>query len=108
MWRHRRKLNKPITQIWQAVLRLDQVGVEDNFFELGGNSLLMGEVLHLLCQAFQHNISLITLFRYATIKSLADFIGDGHQQPRASQEGYARASSRKAHLRRRQQLGSEF
>jgi amino acid adenylation domain-containing protein len=34
-----------ITQVWQEVLGIDNIGLHDNFFELGGDSLVAGQVL---------------------------------------------------------------
>lgn len=98
---------RSITQIWQRVLHIDQVGTADHFFELGGNSLLMVEVHHRLCAAIGHDISLITLLRYPTIQSLADFIGQEQAQAGASQEGQARASTRTARIQHRQRSRQE-
>lgn len=34
-----------LAQIWQAVLKLDTVGIHDNFFELGGDSILSIQIV---------------------------------------------------------------
>ena len=41
----RNALERLLTQIWQDVLEIEQVGITDNFFELGGDSLRTLKVL---------------------------------------------------------------
>jgi hypothetical protein len=61
--------------VWQEVLHLDRVGVHDNFFDLGGHSLLMVRLQSRLGEALQTEFSMIELFRYPTIDSLARYLG---------------------------------
>jgi polyketide synthase PksJ len=104
-------LEQQIVQIWQSVLHVEQVGVQDNFFELGGNSLLMSEVLQrfLACDTqntgkLQRELSLVTLFRYPTIQSLAEVLSSGQMpEGEANAEGLARAQNRQRHAQRRMQ-----
>jgi iturin family lipopeptide synthetase A len=63
-----------IAEIWQAVLRVDKVGVNDNFFEVGGNSLRLVQVHSKLCEAFHQVVPVAELFRYPTISSLAQYL----------------------------------
>lgn len=98
-------LEQSIVQIWQDVLQLEQVGIQDNFFDLGGSSLLMCQAHQRLRTTLQRDIALVTLFRYPTVGSLADFLGQGPQPSRASQDGYDRASSRLLHRNQRRQSG---
>ncbi|MBW4431909.1 MAG: amino acid adenylation domain-containing protein [Pelatocladus maniniholoensis HA4357-MV3] len=63
-----------IADIWQKLLNLEDIGIHDNFFELGGHSLLLVQVHSQLCEMFKKDLSLIELFRYPTISSLAEFI----------------------------------
>lgn len=56
------------------LLKLEDIGIHDNFFELGGHSLLLVQAHSQLCKIFQKDLSLIELFRYPTISSLAEFI----------------------------------
>ena len=67
-----------LAQIWSEVLGVERVGRGDNFFDLGGHSLLLLK-LHqrLQAQRFAVTPSVIDLFRYSTIESLAAFLADG-------------------------------
>lgn len=42
---------KTLAQIWQQVLRLEQVGIHDNFFELGGDSIVSIQMVSKASQA---------------------------------------------------------
>lgn len=68
-------IEQTIVTIWQTVLNLDQVGVDRNFFEIGGNSLLITQVYTKLKNALpdriENQISIVNLFKYSTIRSLA-------------------------------------
>jgi len=64
-----------ITDIWQAVLNLEKIGIDDNFFELGGNSLLAMEIVsQMMSQISVIDLSLNSLFEYPTIKELVKVI----------------------------------
>ncbi len=64
-----------IGAVWSEVLRLDRVGVQESFFELGGHSLLLAQVQRRLRERFARELSVIDLFRYPTVESLAQFLG---------------------------------
>ncbi|MBF2003589.1 MAG: non-ribosomal peptide synthase, partial [Synechococcales cyanobacterium M58_A2018_015] len=63
-----------LATIWQEVLQLDRVGITDNFFDLGGDSLKLIKVHSQIRQQFPVDISVIDLFRYPTISSLASYL----------------------------------
>lgn len=58
-----------LVEIWKDVLGVSVVSVHDNFFDLGGHSLKAMKVLHKLSKNFE--IKLTTLFKYPTIRELA-------------------------------------
>jgi amino acid adenylation domain-containing protein len=64
-----------ITDIWRDLLAISRFGVHDNFFDLGGDSLLITRVRSRLQEFADKQISIIDLFRYPTVSSLARFIG---------------------------------
>jgi amino acid adenylation domain-containing protein len=66
-----------IAAIWREVLEVDRVGVDDNFFDLGGHSLLLTRAYGKLQEAIPGNFSVIDLFRYPTVSSLAEFLTAG-------------------------------
>ena len=63
-----------IADIWFKILKHDAFGLEDNFYDVGGSSLLIMKMKHLLDNAFQIDISIMDLFQYSSIRSLAEEI----------------------------------
>jgi len=64
-------IEKTIAAVWRAVLQLERVGVQDNFFDLGGTSISMAVVCNRLREVLQEDISMIEMFTYTTVNSLA-------------------------------------
>ncbi|MDO1450226.1 AMP-binding protein [Rhodocytophaga aerolata] len=60
---------RQLVEIWKEVLGVSIVSVHDNFFDMGGHSLKAMKVLHKLSKDFE--LKLTTLFRYPTIRELA-------------------------------------
>lgn len=56
---------------------MDRVGIYDNFFDLGGHSLLLAQIHNQLVQKMAVEITLLELFQYPTIQSLAHYLNDG-------------------------------
>ena len=60
-----------LAEIWQAVLKVPEVGVHDSFFDLGGHSLLATQVMARLRQQLSVELPLRTLFDVPTLEALA-------------------------------------
>ena len=66
------------------MLGVDEVGANLNFFDLGGHSLLLLQVQHQLAEELGHDVPMIELFRYTTVRALAERLGgqtDGRPEP---------------------------
>jgi amino acid adenylation domain-containing protein len=69
---------KMVAQLWTSVLNVDKVGIYDNFFDLGGNSLKLIQLNEKLKEALGKDIPVMTIFRYPTIGSLLQYLGQGN------------------------------
>ncbi len=67
-------VEQTIAAVWQEVLQIDKVGVHDNFFDLGGNSVHIVRIHKKLQEIFHNKITVIKLFEYPTIRSLASVL----------------------------------
>jgi acyl carrier protein len=65
---------KQVAAIWQLLLNNPNVGVTENFFDLGGHSLLVIRLQARLRQQFGWEPSLIELFQYPTVASIAKLV----------------------------------
>jgi amino acid adenylation domain-containing protein len=70
----RTPVEEVIANIWTEILNQQQVSIHDNFFELGGHSLLGTQVISRLCEAFQVELPLRSLFESPTVASMAEYI----------------------------------
>lgn len=69
-----------LASIWMECLGIDKVSVNDSFFELGGDSVLIIKAQKKICERFRKDISVVDIFRYTTISSLAKFIDSDSNQ----------------------------
>jgi surfactin family lipopeptide synthetase C len=67
-------IQQSVAQIWQNLLKLEQVGLDENFFDLGGHSLLIVRMQGMLKDKLNQEILLVELFRYSTIRTLARYL----------------------------------
>lgn len=94
-------LEATLVQAWTEVLGLAEVGTEDNFFDAGGHSLLVVQLHRLLTERLDGPLSLVDLYRFPTIRSLARHLSDGGEGGEASDAGAARGARRREMMRRR-------
>src|ERR1700683_2508132 len=66
-----------LADIWGQALGLPAVGGLDNFFDLGGHSLLIHMVHDGIAQRLGKNPPVVELFKYPTIRALADSLAGG-------------------------------
>ncbi len=78
------EIEQVLATIWAEVLGVPRVGRRDSFFEIGGHSLLLLKVLRRLEERLGVHPSIVDLFRYPTVESLADFLRTGIPQPSGS------------------------
>jgi amino acid adenylation domain-containing protein len=97
------EIEQAIATLWQQALQVDNIGLHDNFFELGGHSLLMVRVQSQLIERFHQNLSLLDLFRYPTIHSLAQYLGQTLPEPAPDRviDAHQKRESGKSHQRKR-------
>lgn len=62
---------KMVSEIWSAVLGIEQISIYDDFFELGGHSLLAVRVMTAIEKETGKRLPLATLFEHSTIEKLA-------------------------------------
>ncbi|MFJ4396936.1 amino acid adenylation domain-containing protein [Pseudomonas sp. NPDC089396] len=77
------ELQARLVQLWQRVLKRDQVGVDDNFFELGGDSIVS---IQLVSQGRRDGLhfSPKDLFSHQTVRTLAQVAQTQVQQAQAT------------------------
>ena len=102
------EVEQSIAIIWQAILKVERVGLHDNFFELGGNSLLIAQAHQQLRDKFKSEMSLVDMFKYPTVSALARHLSQ-NDHPIASQYQtiQEQAQKRREALHQREQIARQ-
>ncbi|HEY0735324.1 MAG TPA: amino acid adenylation domain-containing protein [Herpetosiphonaceae bacterium] len=72
-------LERTIAEVWQAVLKVERIGIHDNFFDRGGHSLLATQVVSRLRDTLEIEIPLRALFEKPTIAGMSQRIESARQ-----------------------------
>ena len=92
------EIEEAIAVVWQDMLNIEKVGVTDNFFDLGANSLLMVQANNRLNQKLDQKVSLVRMFRYPTVASLAAHLSGESNESASLDKASSRGAQRKKAL----------
>jgi acyl carrier protein len=95
---------RSIAAIWKEILNINSVGRQDNFFDMGGHSLHVVRVHSRLRNVISQQLSITDLFRFPTIRSLAEHLSNGTEKSQSLDMSRDRMNSRKEAMGRRRQM----
>ena len=72
--RHVNETEMLLIGLWKELLDHEAFTPQDNFFEVGGHSLLLVKLKDLIAEKLNEEVSIVDLFHYPTIRSLAAFL----------------------------------
>ncbi len=98
------ELERTIATIWQDVLQVDRVARHDNFFDLGGHSLKMARVHSRLQEVLNKELSMIELFKFPTVNSLAQHLTRDSGEPEVSRQNQERGKARRESVAERARM----
>ncbi|MBM3853476.1 MAG: amino acid adenylation domain-containing protein, partial [Verrucomicrobia bacterium] len=103
------EIETAIARLWCEALGVERVGRDENFFDIGGHSLLVVQVHRRVRAELGHDVSVVDLFKYSTVRALAEFVQNrGGAAPTAAAvvaEAAERARRQKEARRRRRPGG---
>jgi len=105
--RPRSATERAIAEVWQEVLGIESVGVDENFFDLGGHSLDAVRAHTKLRAKFGDGLSLVQLFQFPTISSLAGLIRQETSDDPSFEKVYERVNKQKEAIAQRRRLMQE-
>jgi hypothetical protein len=85
-----------IAEVWKDALNLEKVGAHDNFFDLGGHSLTMAKVHCKLQEILERDISIIEMFKCATVSALSGYLSQAESEQPSSQKANEHAARQRA------------
>ncbi|MCP4417210.1 MAG: amino acid adenylation domain-containing protein [Chloroflexi bacterium] len=74
-------LENQLVNIWEAVLKVQPIGIHDNYFDLGGYSLQTISLFAEMEKVFKKRIPLATIFQAPTIAALAAVMRQNGESP---------------------------
>ena len=97
------EIERTLAEAWRKVLHVEQVGIHDNFFDLGGHSLTMIKLHAALQEKLGQDLSVVELFQYPTISTLAQFLNRDKNDNTLLAQSQERAMKQRASLQKQRQ-----
>ncbi|HKC24234.1 MAG TPA: MupA/Atu3671 family FMN-dependent luciferase-like monooxygenase, partial [Thermoanaerobaculia bacterium] len=94
------EVEERIAAVWRDLLGVSEVARDVNFFDLGANSLLMLEATGRLAAALSRETSLVEMFRFPSVKALAEHFGRSDAQNDGDEAGAVAKSQARGERRR--------
>ncbi|MCR9079556.1 MAG: methyltransferase [Hyphomonadaceae bacterium] len=88
-------LENTIAEVWKELLGLSQVGRTDNIFDIGANSIMTAQANQRLSKTLGRRVSLVSMFRYPTVETLAAHLGSDTRGPAAKPERAQKKTNRR-------------
>ncbi len=77
------EMESRLAAIWEELLGVPSVGADDGFFDLGGHSLLLARLQARIAAELGHDLTLVELFQYPTLRDLAARLQGGAEPAEA-------------------------
>ncbi len=90
----RHEIERTIVEVWAEALGVANIDRDENIFDLGATSLMMPEVQSELRRRLDREISLVDLFEFHTVRSLAAHLADSVGAPSVSNRAQRRLAAR--------------
>jgi acyl carrier protein len=74
-------VERKLAVIFRELLGMNEIGIDDNFFDLGANSLMMVRIVEKIRVDLGLKISLVRVFQFPTLSSLAAAIAGSETDP---------------------------
>jgi SAM-dependent methyltransferase len=101
-------IEEQIAGVWRQVLGVDRVGRTDNIFDIGANSLITMQANARLSELLGRKVSLVSMFRFPTVESLARHLAPASEQENADdRRARERAQRAESAAERRRALRKE-
>jgi len=89
-----------VVSVWTELLGIERISVHANFFEIGGHSLLAVRAHSALAERVDSPLTIVDLFRYPTVRTLAERIAGGAPAAGARVAALERAGKRRGAFER--------
>jgi aryl carrier-like protein len=77
----RDEFERRLCEVWQELLKVEQVGIHDDFFALGGHSLLVIKLMTRILETTGISVTAMDLYSNPTIASFAEVMKNAEVMP---------------------------
>ena len=68
-----------LVDMWEKVLKLDEISIEDNFFELGGNSIAAARFTNMLQERLGEAVQITMIYEMPTVALFSEYLAGNYR-----------------------------